>query len=94
MRFCPRGAADAPRHASPEERVVEPAEIDLDRRRVELQILTQTTKRHPRSSCWPARHRAGTLSSGPDAHGPGPQQEGAPDLSECIRRYQEKLIAT
>lgn len=53
-----------------DERVVEPAEIDLDRWRLDLQILPQTAERHPRSSCWPARHRAGTLRRGPDAHEP------------------------
>jgi hypothetical protein len=54
----------------PDERVVEPAEIDLDRWRLDLQVLAQTAERHPRSSCWPARHRAGTLPRGPDAHEP------------------------
>jgi hypothetical protein len=46
--------------------VVEPAEIDLDGWRLDLQILAQAAKCHPRSSCWPGRHRAGTLPGGPD----------------------------
>jgi hypothetical protein len=85
-----RRRRDTPRLT--DERVVEPAEIDLDRWCLDLQILPQTAERHPRSSCWPARHRAVTLPRGPDAHEPSPRQEGDPDLSDCIRRYQKKLI--
>lgn len=34
-----------------DKRVIEPAEVDLDRWRLDLQILAQTAKRHPRSPC-------------------------------------------
>jgi hypothetical protein len=50
-----RRRRDTPRLT--DEHVIEPAEIDLDRWRLDLQILTQTAKRHPRSSCWSPRHR-------------------------------------
>jgi hypothetical protein len=86
-----RRRRDTPRLS--DERVVQPAEVDLDRWRLDLQILAQTAVRHPRSC-------AGRLDIGRERYfmvpmlTSEPRQEGAPDLSECIRRYQEKLIAT
>jgi hypothetical protein len=45
-----RRRRDMPR--LPHERMVESSEVDLDGRRLDLQILAQRAKRHTGSTCW------------------------------------------